>query len=102
MNHPERIYLADSPGGRGGAAEFIRGDIVEAIRQRFRDAEDARMALEAKVKRFQALMEAAAAFLAEPPKDMLDSEGFNQDTTAGDCRALNKAYREAAEAARGK
>lgn len=43
------------------------------------------------------VMDAADAFLAEPPGDMQDSRPFNQYTTAGDCRRLNKAYHEACE-----
>lgn len=38
------------------------------------------------------VMNAADAFLAEPPEDMQDNAPFNQYTTAGDCRALNGAY----------
>jgi hypothetical protein len=48
----------------------------------------------------QTLMDAAEAFLAEPDARERDSKPCNQYTTAGDCRALNRAYREAAEAAK--
>ena len=47
---------------------------------------------EAKIERLQAVMDAADAFLADPPEDMHDRMPFNQQTTAGDCRVLSKAY----------
>ena len=43
------------------------------------------------IKRLQAVMTAADAFLATPPDDMKDQISFHQYTTAGDCRALCKA-----------
>lgn len=42
-----------------------------------------------------AVMDAAGAFLAMPPEGMGDHVPFGQRTRAGDCRALNKACREA-------
>lgn len=53
--------------------------------------------LEARVEKLQAVMDAADAFLAKPPSHMQDSRPFSQYTTAGECRQLNKAYREASE-----
>ena len=53
---------------------------------------------QAEIVRLRAVMDAADAFVTQPPDDMPDEIPFNQYTTAGDCRALNKAYREAAEA----
>jgi len=41
------------------------------------------------------LLDVADAFLAEPPKDALDWEPFNQYTTVKDCRELNAAYKKA-------
>jgi len=41
------------------------------------------------------LLDAADAFLAEPPNGALNWEPCNQYTTAKDCRELNAAYRKA-------
>lgn len=49
------------------------------------------------IERLQAVMDAADAFLAEPPEDMKERHPFNQYTTAGDCRALSEAYRKASD-----
>jgi len=44
------------------------------------------------IERLQAIADAADAFLAEPPEGMADLMPFSQYTTAGDCRALCKAF----------
>lgn len=51
------------------------------------------------IDRLQAVMDAADAFLAQPPEGMKEWLPFHQSTTAGDCRALCEAYRKASEAA---
>ena len=53
--------------------------------------------LRSRVKTLLAVMDAASPFLALPPEKMQDTTPFNQYTTAGDCRALNAAYNEAAK-----
>jgi FtsZ-binding cell division protein ZapB len=82
--------LVDAIGGKRG--QSIPEDVEWA---KIRAAE-----LRQEVERLRAVMDAADAFLAEPPEDMCAWVPFNQYTTAEDCRKLNEAYREAAKPAK--
>lgn len=69
-----------------------------SLRQgKMRPAPEGKYVLYEDMESLKAVMDAADAFLAEPPADMPDSMPFHQYTTAGDCRALVKAYAEAAK-----
>ena len=53
---------------------------------------------QAEIDRLRAVMDAAEAFLTQPPEGMNDDEPFNQYVTAGERRMLNKVYQDAVEA----
>lgn len=71
---------------------------IAEINRHFQKCQEFSEELIATVKRLQAVMDAATAFLVTPPGAMTDDMSFNLYMTVGSCRLLSKAYREAVEA----